>query len=349
MGGDPMRVVGEDVYLVTGCEYQGRLSAWKPGETALRRLSPEGLCVLSFEQAGDRLLAIGFSGAGLQEVYDITGGQMRRLTAVNQGTFEGVPEAEPLSFVNSDGVRIDGWVLKPAGYQKGVRYPAVLSIHGGPRGAYCGTFSHEMQVLAARGFFVFFCNPRGSATRGNEFAQVAGRWGTIDYDDIMAFTDEVLRAFPDIDEKRVGVTGGSYGGFMTNWIIGHTDRFAAAATCRSITYMTGFSGVSDLGSWVDMHEQGGLPWDGEDRLRARSPLMSLDKAKTPTLIIHSFEDHRCTLPEACGLYQALIAHGVETRMVLFYGESHGLSRNGQPKHRVRRLEEIAGWFDSHLK
>lgn len=349
MGGEPMRAVGGDILLVTGSEYRGRLSAWKPGETALRRISPETLCVLSFEQVGGRLLAVGFTGSGLQEVYDVTGGQARALTSVNQGTFDGVPVPEPLSFVNSDGVRIDGWVLKPADYQKGKKYPGILSIHGGPRGAYCETFSHEMQVLAARGYFVFFCNPRGSATRGNAFADVAARWGTIDYDDLMAFTDEVLRAYPDIDKERLGVTGGSYGGYMTNWIIGHTDRFAAAVTCRSITYLTGFSGVSDLGCWTDLHEQGGLPWKGEQQLRDRSPLFALDKVKTPTLILHSFEDHRCTSPEAYGLYQALIAHGVETRMVLFYGESHGLSRTGQPRHRVRRLEELAGWFDSHLK
>lgn len=350
MGGDHMRVMGDDIYLITGREYRACLSAWRPGENALRPVGPEEVNILSFEQVGERLLAVGFAcGGGLQEIYDITGGQARVLTAVNRGTFDGAPKAQPLSFVNSDGVRIDGWVLPPADYQKGRKYPAILSVHGGPRGAYCDAFSHEMQVFAARGYFVFFCNPRGGATRGDAFADIATRWGTIDYDDIMAFTDEVLRAWPDIDEKRLGITGGSYGGYMTNWVIGHTDRFAAAATCRSITYLTGFSGVSDLGCWTDMHEQGGLPWDNEQQLRDRSPLFALKNAKTPTLIIHSFEDHRCTPPEAYGLYQALIAHGVETRMVLFKGESHGLSRNGQPRHRVRRLEEIAGWFDGHLK
>lgn len=350
MGGPCFKTVGDDIYLITSREYCARLHAWKPGEQTLRQLSPEGLNVLSFETSGERLLAVGFAcGGALQEVYEISGGKARALTHVNDGTFADAPRAEPLSFVNRDGVRIDGWVIKPRGFDPAKKYPAILSVHGGPRWAYCDAPNHEMQVFASLGYFVFYCNPRGSSTRGDEFADLADKWGTVDYDDIMAFTDEVLRAYPAIDEKRLGITGGSYGGFMTNWVIGHTDRFAAAATCRSITYWTGFFGVSDLGGWYDKHEQGGLPWEGEDRLRAHSPLFSLDKAKTPTLIIHSFEDYRCPVPEAYGLYQALIEHGVETRMVLFKGESHGLSRNGKPKHRVRRLEEIAGWFDSHLQ
>ncbi len=349
MGGESLKTVGEDIYLVTSREYRARLSAWRPGERELRPISAGELNVLSFEKAGDSLLAVGFVPGGLQEVYDISGGEARALTGFNAGTFEDAPKGEPLSFVNADGVRIDGWVLKPQGFDPAKTYPAILSVHGGPRGAYCNAFSHEMQVFASRGYFVFYCNPRGSATRGDAFADLSGRWGSIDYDDVMAFTDEVLKAYPAIDEKRLGITGGSYGGFMTNWVIGHTDRFAAAASCRSITYWTGFFGVSDLGGWFDKHEQGGLPWENECALRAHSPLFDLDKVKTPTLIIHSFEDYRCPAPEAYSLYRALIAHGVETRMVLFKGESHGLSRNGKPQHRVRRLEEIAGWFDSHLK
>lgn len=348
MGGCSFGVVGDEIFLITSREYRARLCAWKPGQDALRVVSPENLNILSFAAAGQRVLAVGFAaGGGFQEVYELCANGARQLTHFHDGLFAGVPQPEPLS-VQSDGVRIDGWVLKPHGFVPGGSYPAILSVHGGPRWAYCDAFSHEMQVLSSRGCFVFFCNPRGSSTRGDAFADLADKWGTVDYRDVMAFTDEVLRAYPEIDKNRLGITGGSYGGFMTNWVIGHTDRFAAAATCRSITYWTGFFGVSDLGGWYDLHEQGGLPWKNEEALRRHSPLFDLQNAKTPTLIIHSFEDYRCPVPEAYSLYQALMENGVPTRMVLFKGESHGLSRSGQPVHRVRRLEEIAGWFDRWL-
>ena len=350
MGGDAFKKAGEEILLITTREYVSRLNAWKPGEQGLRPLSPDGWDILSFAPAGERVLAVAFARAGgFQEIVSLKGGEVTPLTRFGDGLFEGAPRAEALSFVNRDGVRIDGWVIKPIDYDEGKKYPAILSVHGGPRWAYCEAFNHEMQVYASRGYFVFYCNPRGSSTRGDAFADLADKWGSVDYDDVMAFTDEVLRAYPAIDEKRLGITGGSYGGFMTNWVIGHTDRFAAAATCRSITYWPGFFGVSDLGGWYDKHEQGGTLWENEHKLREHSPLFALDKVKTPTLIIHSFEDYRCPAPEAYGLYQALVERGVETRMVLFKGESHGLSRNGKPIHRVRRLEEIAGWFDSHLK
>ncbi|MBQ5806098.1 MAG: S9 family peptidase, partial [Lachnospiraceae bacterium] len=137
---------------------------------------------------------------------------------------------EPLTFTATDGYEIHGWVMKPADYEEGKTYPAILHIHGGPRTVFSDVFHHEMQMWANAGYFVFFSNPRGSDGRGTAFGDINGIYGTVDYANLMEFTDKVLEAYPMIDTARVGVTGGSYGGFMTNWIIGHTDRFKAAAT-----------------------------------------------------------------------------------------------------------------------
>ena len=210
-------------------------------------------------------------------------------------------------------------------------------------------FFHEMQFWASEGYFVMFCNPRGSNGKGNAFAELRGLYGTIDYDDLMNFTDAVLAAYPAIDAERIGVTGGSYGGYMTNWMIGHTDRFAAAASQRSIANWVSLICYADIGFTFDNDQMGADPWSDVQKVWDQSPLQFADKAKTPTLFIHSFEDYRCLLQEGMQMYNALVHHGVEARMCLFNGESHGLSRIGKPSHRVRRLQEITAWMDRWCK
>lgn len=169
-------------------------------------------------------------------LYDCTTTAMQQLSHFNQEVLEDkyVSIPQPLTFHNH-GLDLDGWVMYPINYDPSKTYPGILDIHGGPRMTFGPTYYHEMQVWTSAGFFVFYCNPWGSSGRGNEFGDLRGRYGTLDYEDIMAFTDAVLEAYPQIDPSRVGVTGGSYGGFMTNWIVGHTHRFAAAATQRSIS------------------------------------------------------------------------------------------------------------------
>ena len=258
---------------------------------------------------------------------------------------------EKLSFVN-DGVDLDGWVLKPRDFDPKKSYPGILDIHGGPKTVYGEVFYHEMQFWANEGYFVFFCNPRGGDGRGNEFADLRGKYGSIDYDDIMAFCDEVQTKYPQLDKKRLAVTGGSYGGFMTNWIIGHTDRCAAAASQRSIANWIGFGFTSDIGDDFAKDQMGlgkkGNVWNSMEKLWLHSPLQYLDRCTTPTLFIHSDEDYRCPLSEGYQMYAALQQLGVETRMCGFRGENHELSRSGKPLHRIRRLKEITAWFDSHL-
>lgn len=287
---------------------------------------------------------------GLQELYFFDGKELIQKTHINEAVLEDTYVAIPEHITIPAGeFEVDGWVLKPIHYDENKKYPAILDIHGGPKSAYGEVFFHEMQVWASQGYFVFFCNPRGSDGKGNAFAELRGCYGTIDYDDLMNFTDEVLRRYPAIDEKRVGITGGSYGGFMCNWMIGHTDRFAAAASQRSIANWVSLITYADIGFTFDNDQMDADPWSDVKKVWDQSPLQFADRAKTPTLFIHSFEDYRCLLQEGMQMYNALIHFGVPSRMCLFKKESHGLSRIGKPAHRIKRIDEITKWMDQYLK
>ena len=239
--------------------------------------------------------------------------------------------------------------MKPLGYEPGRKYPAILSIHGGPRLSYGVVFFHELQLWAAEGYFVLFCNPRGSEGRGNEFADIRGRFGSIDYEDIMGFTDTALELYPDIDPARLGVCGGSYGGFMTNWIIGHTDRFAAACSQRSIADWTGMEGTTDIGYYFAKGQTGASHRDNREKQWSQSPLRYADNVGTPTLVLHGELDFRCYKIEALAMFTALKLRGVDTRLCLFEGENHELSRSGRPRQRLKRLEEMLAWYNRYLK
>lgn len=297
------------------------------------------------------LLFIAFRENRLQEVYMLSDGREIQLTHFNDwvNTERAVVTPEYLKVETAPGVEIEGWIMKPANYQEGTSYPAILNIHGGPKIAYGSVFMHEMQYWANHGYAVFFCNPRGSDGRGNEFCDIRGKYGTIDYDDLMIFTDEVLKHCSFIDPNRIGVTGGSYGGFMTNWIIGHTDRFQAAVSQRSISNWISKFCTTDIGYFFVEDQQLSTPWSNYEKLWEHSPLKYADTVKTPTLFIHSLEDYRCLLPEGIQMFTALKYHGVDTRLCMFRGENHELSRSGKPRHRLRRLKEITDWFDRHLK
>ena len=256
---------------------------------------------------------------------------------------------ETLYFLNTDGVDIDGFVMKPVGYEPGKRYPGILHIHGGPKMVFGPGFHHEMQLWAASGFFVCYCNPRGSCGKGNAFADLQGKYGEVDFRDLMEFTDEVLRRYPEIDADRMGVAGGSYGGFMTNWVIGHTDRFRCAVSQRSIANYVGDYLLSDIGYYYVPDQQLGTIWEHPERLWKASPLTYADRVKTPTLFIHADKDYRCTLVNGLEMFAALKLHGVESKLCMFYGENHGLSREGKPSNRISRLSEILHWMEEHLK
>ena len=306
----------------------------------------------AFDISDKGLIFIGMQEDLLQELYqmDITNKTYQRISDYNMWVHESktICPLEECNFT-SDDITLYGWVMKPAGYEEGKQYPAILDIHGGPRTVYGTVFYHEMQVWANQGYFVFFMNPRGSDGRGNGFADINGKYGTIDYEDLMKFTDVVLERYPAIDQQRVGVTGGSYGGFMTNWIIGHTNRFKAAASQRSIANWISFAHTSDIGEFFTKDQQQADTWESVEELWWHSPLKYANQVKTPTLFIHSNEDYRCPYSEGLQMYSALVEHGIEARLCMFKGENHELSRSGKPKHRVKRLEEITNWMQQHLK
>lgn len=347
-GGKSFRVKGNKLYFLTTVMHDAFLNTLDiNGEE--RVLTKANGSVDTYAIAGDDIYFIGLRGLRLQELYLLKDEEEIQLTKFNENIIESKKLSIPEKFdIVNDGIEIEGWVLKPTDYEEGKEYPAILDIHGGPKTVYGDVFYHEMQVWANMGYFVFFCNPRGGDGRGNEFADIRGKYGTVDYDDLMKFTDEVLKAYP-IDRSRVGVTGGSYGGFMTNWIIGHTDRFACAASQRSIANWFSKFGTTDIGYYFNVDQNASSPWENPEKLWWHSPMKYADKVKTPTLFIHSEEDYRCWLTEGIQMFTSLKYHGVPARLCMFRGENHELSRSGKPRHRVKRLEEMTNWFELSLK
>ena len=348
-GGASYRVLNDCLYFIS-TESKSSFIKKLSLDGKIEKLTEDNGSVDCFDICSESILFIGLRGTKLQEIYTLENGNEVQRTKFNEKILEtkNIIKPERLEFEN-DGVTIEGFLLKPSDYDQTKCYPGILDIHGGPKTVYGEVFFHEMQYWANEGYFVFFCNPRGSDGRGDEFADIRGKYGTIDYDDLMKFTDLVLEKYPQIDKCRLGVTGGSYGGFMTNWIIGHTDRFKAAASQRSISNWVSDFGTTDIGFYFNPNEVGGNPWNNIDKYWEHSPLRYADKVKTPTLFIHSDEDHRCWMGEGLQMFTALKYFGVESRLCLFHGENHELSRSGKPKHRIRRLKEITEWFDSHLK
>lgn len=283
-------------------------------------------------------------------VTDQDGKNAKQVTSLNSSMLEGRYIAEPhrIDFT-SEGTDLHGWVLLPENFSTAKKYPAVLDIHGGPRCIYGETFFHEMQTWAGLGFVVMFANIRGSDGRGDGFADIRGQYGYTDFRNLMDFTDAVLEKYPNIDRNRLCETGGSYGGFMTNWIITHTDRFCACASQRSISNWISMTFVADIGLDFDCDQCGAEDCFDFEKQWEHSPLKYVKNAKTPTLFIHSDEDYRCPVDQGMQMMNALAANGVETRIVIFHGENHELSRSGKPQHRLRRLKEITDWFVSHTR
>ena len=307
----------------------------------------EGSSCDSFDLANGHIASMEFCGMQIAELF-VDGVQVTHLNDWLTEEYD-VRTPEAFTFTASDGYEIHGWVLKPAGYEEEKSYPGILNIHGGPRTVYSDAYYHEMQMWANRGYFVFFCNPRGSDGRGTDFGNINGLYGTVDYQNLMDFTDEVLKRYPMIDASRLGVAGGSYGGFMTNWIIGHTDRFHAAASQRSISNWVSFEHNSDIGHTFILNNQGGNTRTDVELLWKQSPLQFAPNCKTPTLFIHSDEDYRCYMAEGIAMFSAIKRNGCPAKLCLFHRENHELSRSGKPENRIDRMREIIEWMDTYLR
>jgi len=278
------------------------------------------------------------------------GSRAERLVDPNRDWKEQVALVEPEELwvpSPTDGQPIQAWLLRPpaAASQK---VPLVLSIHGGPHAMYGWVYCHEFQVLASAGYAVVYANPRGSQGYGEAFLSCTrGAWGEADMPDLMAVVDAVV-AQGWVDPERLGVCGGSYGGYMTNWIIGHTDRFKAAVSMRCVSDLLSMYGTSDIGVYFSEWEIGATPWEDPERYRRLSPLTYAPNIRTPLLLLHAEEDWRCPIGQAEELFAWLRRLGRTVELVRFPGEGHNLTRSGRPKHRIEHLEHELRWFRTYL-
>jgi dipeptidyl aminopeptidase/acylaminoacyl peptidase len=277
--------------------------------------------------------------------------EKRQLTFLNREYLDSrrIMDHERFVFQSSGGHDVEGWLIRPPIFQEGERYPMILFIRGGSAGCWGYGFMHQFQVLAAQGWVVLFVNQWGNGGYDESFqGEASGHYGEQEYRDLMDAVDNVLDICNFIDVDRLGVTGGSQGGFLTNWIISHSDRFKAAVTQRCVSNWHSFYGTSDIGWTFGKYDMEGTPWRDEDKYLSMSPIRHAANVKAPTLVIHADEDYRCSLEQAEQWYTALKVLGVPTRLVIFPGEHHGLSRSGKPRHREERIDLIVDWFEKYL-
>lgn len=346
---------GAAIYVVGS--FRGDTPLWRvrtdTGQT--ERLTGPGVHVQSFAFAADGTSVV-LNAAGLVEPGDLYAGPVEeplrdRLTRINERFFATVEVAkpQPFSVTASDGWEVPGWIIEPPGRAPDQRCPLVLEIHGGPHAAYGSAFMFEFQLLAAQGWGVLFMNPRGSTSYGESYTVASNDdWGGADYTDLMSSLDAALDRHSWIDPERLGVAGGSYGGFMTNWIVSHTTRFRAAITERSVSNFVSKWGTSDIGFFGNARQWGGAPWQNFDFYVERSPITHVERITTPLLILHSERDLRCPIEQAEQLFTSLMYLRREVEFVRFPDEGHELSRGGKPLHRLERLLRIVVWFQRQL-
>lgn len=278
------------------------------------------------------------------------GTREQRLTSLSEELLSEITlqPAERLTWTVADGTEIEGWVIKPVGYQPGRKYPLILKIHGGPHGAYGNTFFPTFHALSNTGFFVLYPNPRGSSGYGHDFMYATrGQWGEMDKEDYLNGVEAAVAKYPEIDPARVGVSGGSYGGFMTNWLTATTDRFSAAVTSRSIVNWESWWGNSDAQRLTE-YEFYGPPWEQRELYRRLSPITYVEDVTAPTLIIHSENDYRTPIGDGEQWFMSLMKRNIPVELVRYPRSSHGLSRTGEPWLLVDRMERLRSWFKHFL-
>ncbi len=347
-GGKNFIVDGEKIYFNTTEGFSTQIFSLDKNLNIKKHTNIEG-SVDSFSVKNGKIFAVILLPNRLQEIYEI-GDTDKKLTNINEDSLKDkcIVSVEKIDYKLEENPHT-GFLMMPPHSDAKNKIPGILYIHGGPKTVYGNVFFHEMQYLSQLGYAIFFTNPRGSDGYGNDFADIRGKYGDVDYKDLMDFTDHILNEFPKIDKDNLFVMGGSYGGFMTNWIISHTDRFKAAVSQRSISNWISMWGTTDIGYYFATDQTDANPFTLHEKMWEQSPLKHSYRAKTPTLFIHSKEDYRCYMVEAMQMYTSLKLNGVDSKMVLFHGENHELSRSGKPKHRIRRLKEISDWIEKHKK
>ena len=341
--------------LAFAVESEGTTLPWlyDPASDSVRQLH-DGLYDIEALDigAGDRLAMTVSTPTNPQELYLLSAGDLTEATGFNHDWLSEVivQEVHELRYQSPQG-NVQGWYLLPVGYEQGIKYPLALNIHGGPHATWgfaTKTMWHEWQFHAARGYAVFYCNPHGSGGYGESFMRkLHAAWGPVAMDDIMAGIDAFLElGFADAD--RMAITGGSYGGYMTAWIITHTDRFKAAVSQRGVYNLTSFYGTTDVPLLMS-NEFDAEPWDNHDTFWDNSPLKYAADITTPLLIIHAENDFRVPIEQAEQLF-AWVRRATNTpvKMLRYPRDGHELSRSGEPVHRISRLTEMIDWFDKYL-
>ena len=303
----------------------------------------------------DQIILLGLKDQDLSELYCFKNDKLTKITNHNAWTKDyKLTKPQALS-VDVDGVRVKGWVCPPTGldqdHEQDEKRPAILLIHGGPKMVYSDIFVFDVQYLCSQGYYVMYANPMGSDGRGDAFAQIRGRFADLPYNQLMSFVDKALESYPGIDADRLGVTGGSYGGYMTNHIITQTGRFKAAVSERCVSSLLTSLTSSDIGYKyaVEYSGCGKSPFSNLEAFIKASPIMNVQHVKTPTLFNHGKDDFRCHYTESLNMYSALCQLGVASRLCLYEGENHGLVTAGKPKSKKKRYEELSSWFDKYLK
>jgi dipeptidyl aminopeptidase/acylaminoacyl peptidase len=322
----------------------GAVRAVTSGPRAVRRAS--------LSARGDVLAYTSNDFTHLDEVHVArAGGQgERRVSGMNDSLLARVAlqPVERFTYKAVDGLDVDGFVVRPLGWRPGTKYPVILNIHGGPAAMYGVDWYHEFQVYAARGWGVLFLNPRGSTGYGHAFQRaIAGEWGGKDYDDVMRGVDAALARHAWMDSTRLGVTGGSYGGYLTNWIVTRTDRFKAAVTLRSISNFVSDEGTRDFAYGHD-DDFGGDLFERFDLYWERSPLKYVQRVRTPILVLHAENDLRVPLEQAEQWFRALRHFDRPSELVIFPRDNHDLTRTGEPRHLVESLDWQTYWFERFI-
>lgn len=349
----------EAVYALVSKHGEVQIWKWKQGQPGQQLTSkPWVIHQLAASKAAEAFVVNAIDSKGPGELYAIEpdSGEIRKLTRWNDSFCQqhAIAEPQPLSFTNSAGAHMQGWLLLPPAQSllqsASQSIPLILAIHGGPHAMYTPAFAHEFQALASQGYALLFCNPRGSFGYGQQFAAGCLKdAGKGDYDDLMLAVDETLERFAVLNKQRLGVMGGSYGGLMTNWIIGQTNRFQAAVSQRSISNWLSFYGNSDIGARYTEAMLGGNPWDNYELLWQRSPVAYANKVETPVLIMHGEQDMRCPIEQSDQWYANLKRWGKEAKLVRYAGSNHAFQKAGKPSLRVDVLQQVNAWFYTHLR
>jgi dipeptidyl aminopeptidase/acylaminoacyl peptidase len=358
-GGSPGGAIwskdGRSIYIRVGEHGRANLKRIDASTGKVEPLTTGDQEVMSYTATPDasRIAMVISTSVNIGDLFllETASGKVTRLTRVNDELFSQLHLTDPeeIWYTSFDGKKIQGWIQKPPNFDSTKKYPFIIQIHGGPHAAYGFTFTHEFQWMAAKGYVVLYTNPRGSTTYGQDFGNIIQyNYPGDDYKDLMAGVDEVIKR-GYLDTRKLGVTGGSGGGVLTNWTVGHTTRFAAAVSQRSIADWAGFWYTADFTLFRPTWFRA-APWEDPKDFINRSPITYVNNITTPMMFIEGEVDYR-TPPGEGGeiLFRALKYRKIPTAMVRFPNESHELSRSGQPWHRVERLQHIVNWFDKYLQ